>query len=75
MPTSAPPRYGKKVHKAPESSDELLAQLNDPGFELTSRPQRIAHFRAFRNRFGTLKTKVGDWRELFWETAHHHDGD
>jgi hypothetical protein len=52
-----------------------VAQLNDPGFEFTSRPQRIAHFTAFLNRIGTMKTKVGDWKELFWETAHHQQGD
>lgn len=65
----------KEVQKAPESIDDLVAQLNDPGFEFTSRPQRIGHFTAFLNRIGTLKTKVGDWKELFWETAHHQQGD
>jgi len=65
----------KEVQKAPESIDDLLAQLNDPGFEFTARPQRIGHFAAFLNRVGTLKTKVGDWKELFWETAHHQAGD
>jgi len=65
----------KEVHKAPESIDDLTAQLNDEGFEFTSRPQRIAHFTAFLNRIGTLKAKVADWTELFWETAHHQNGD
>jgi NitT/TauT family transport system substrate-binding protein len=65
----------KEVQKAPESIDDLLAQLNDPGFEFTSRPQRIGHFTAFLNRIGTLKTKVADWKELFWETAHRQNGD
>lgn len=65
----------KEVQKAPESVDDLVAQLNDPGFEFTSRPQRIAHFAAFLNRIGTMKTRVGDWKELFWETAHQQQGD
>ena len=30
----------KEVQKAPESLDDLVAQLNDPGFEFTARPQR-----------------------------------
>src|SRR5262245_33696998 len=54
----------KEVQKAPEAIDDLLMQLNDPGFEFTSRPQRIGPFMAFLNRVGTLKTKVGDWKEL-----------
>ena len=65
----------KEAQKAPDNIDDLVAQLNDPGFEFTSRPQRIAHFTAFLNRIGTMKTKVGDWKELFWETAHNQQGD
>ena len=65
----------KDVQKAPENIDDLVAQLNDPSFEFTARPQRIAHFTAFLNRIGTMKAKVGDWKELFWETAHHQQGD
>jgi NitT/TauT family transport system substrate-binding protein len=65
----------KEVHKAPDAVDDLVAQLDDPGFEFTSRPQRIAHFTAFLNRIGTMKAKVGDWKELFWETAHQQQGD
>ena len=65
----------KDVQRAPENIDDLVAQLNDPGFEFTARPQRIAHFTTFLNRIGTMKAKVGDWKELFWETAHHQQGD
>jgi NitT/TauT family transport system substrate-binding protein len=65
----------KEVHKAPDSIDDLVTQLSDPGFEFTSKPQRIAHFTAFLNRIGTLKPKVGDWKELFWESAHNQQGD
>ena len=64
-----------KTAPAPDDIDDLVTQLNDPGFEFTSRPQRIAHFTAFLNRVGTLKTKVGDWKELFWESAHQQQGD
>ena len=52
-----------------------MAQLDDPGFEFTSRPQRITHFTAFLNRIGTMKARVEDWKELFWETAHQQQGD
>jgi hypothetical protein len=33
------------------------------------------HFTAFLNRIGTMTAKVPDWKELFWETAHHQKGD
>ena len=65
----------KKANNASESVDELFALLSDPGFEFTSQPHRIAHFAAFLNRIGNMKSKVGDWKELFWETAYNQQGD
>ena len=65
----------KEVHKAPDSIDELVAQLDDPGFEFTARPRRIGHFAAFLNCVGTMKARVASWKDLFWETAHQQDGD
>jgi NitT/TauT family transport system substrate-binding protein len=65
----------KEAQKAPDNIEDLVKQLDDPGFEFTSRPQRIAHFTAFLNRIGTMKAKVNDWKELFWESAYHQQGD
>jgi NitT/TauT family transport system substrate-binding protein len=65
----------KNAQKASENLDELTALLDDPGFEFTSQPHRIAFFAAFLNRVGGLKAKLGDWKELFWETAHNQQGD
>ena len=65
----------KEAQKAPDNIDDLVAQLNDPGFEFTAQPHRIAFFAAFLNRIGTMKAKVGDWKELFWETAYNQQGD
>jgi NitT/TauT family transport system substrate-binding protein len=65
----------KKAQNASESVDDLVALLDDPGFEFTSQPHRIAYFAAFLNRIGSMKTKVGDWKELFWETAYNQKGD
>lgn len=65
----------KEANKASESVDELVHLLSDPGFEFTAQPHRIAYFAAFLNRIGSMKSKVGDWKELFWETAHNQKGD
>ena len=65
----------KKAQNASESVDELYALLSDPGFEFTSQPHRIAYFAAFLKRIGAMKSPVGDWKELFWETAYHQQGD
>lgn len=65
----------KQAQKAPESVDELVHLLDDPGFEFTSTPHRIAYFAAFLNRIGTMKAKLGSWKDLFWETAYDQKGD
>jgi len=65
----------KDAQKATESVDELVVLLDDPGFEFTSQPKRIATFAAFLNRTGYLKDKLGSWKDLFWETAHKQQGD
>jgi NitT/TauT family transport system substrate-binding protein len=65
----------KKAQAASESVDDLVALLDDPGFEFTSQPHRIAYFAAFLNRIGTMKAKVSDWKDLFWETAYKQQGD
>jgi NitT/TauT family transport system substrate-binding protein len=65
----------KKAQNASESVDDLVTLLSDPGFEFTSQPHRIAYFAAFLNRIGSMKTKVNDWKDLFWETAYNQKGD
>jgi NitT/TauT family transport system substrate-binding protein len=65
----------KKAQNASESVDDLVALLSDPGFEFTAQPHRIAFFAAFLHRIGSMKTKVEDWKELFWETAYNQKGD
>ena len=40
----------KDAQKAPDNIDDLVAQLNDPGFEFTSQPQP---HRLLRGRFST----------------------
>jgi NitT/TauT family transport system substrate-binding protein len=65
----------KNAQKASESVDDLVTLLSDPGFEFTAQPHRIAYFAAFLHRIGSMKTKVDDWKDLFWETAYNQTGD
>src|ERR1700742_1146768 len=65
----------KTAQNASESIDELLALLDDPGFEFTSQPHRIAYFAAFLKRIGSMKGEVASWKDLFWETAYDQQGD
>jgi len=65
----------KQAQNAPDAIESLVHLLDDPGFEFTSQPHRIAYFTAFLNRIGSLKTVLGDWKDLFWETAYDQKGD
>jgi NitT/TauT family transport system substrate-binding protein len=65
----------KQAQNAPDTVESLVHLLDDPGFEFTSQPHRIAYFTAFLNRIGSLKTVLGDWKDLFWETAYDQKGD
>jgi NitT/TauT family transport system substrate-binding protein len=65
----------KQAQNAPDSIDSIVHLLDDPDFEFTSQPHRIAYFTAFLNRIGSMKTVLGDWKELFWETAYAQKGD
>jgi len=65
----------KKAQNASENINELRALLDDPGFEFTSQPHRIAYFAAFLKRIGSMKAEVSSWKELFWETAYDQQGD
>jgi len=67
-------RMWKEVQKAPESIEQIMELITDPGFEFTSKPQRIVYFAAFLNRMGRLKATVSDWKDLFWETAYNQQG-
>lgn len=61
----------KSAQKAPESVDELVRLLDDPGFEFTAQPKRIILFSNFLERVGQIKAKPGDWKDVFWETAYN----
>jgi NitT/TauT family transport system substrate-binding protein len=65
----------KKAQNAPDKLEDLITLLDDPGFEFTAQPHRIVTFAAFLYRIGSMKTKVTDWKELFWETAQNQKGD
>jgi NitT/TauT family transport system substrate-binding protein len=65
----------KQARNAPDNLDDLVHLLDDPGFEFTSQPHRIAFFAAFLHRIGSMKAALNDWKDLFWETVYGQTGD
>jgi NitT/TauT family transport system substrate-binding protein len=65
----------KQAQNAPDSIESLVHLLDDPGFEFTSQPHRIAYFTAFLNRIDSSKSVISDWRDLFWNSPNEQTGD
>ena len=76
MLTSAPPRCcGRRRRRRPTTSttwwpSSTIRASSSP----RSRTGSLSS-RHFLNRTGTMKAKLGSWKELFWETAHQQQGD
>lgn len=57
------------------SVEELTAIISHPDWAYTLTPQKIGKTVQFMNKLGTVKTKVTDWKQLFFEEAHGLPGD
>ena len=62
------------MQNAPDKIEDIVKLISDPGFEFTSKPQRVVQFSGFLNRMGRLKPKVETWKDIFWETAYGQEG-
>jgi NitT/TauT family transport system substrate-binding protein len=59
----------KDVHKAGESTEELLAIVSDPRFEFSAAPLRIQFISDFLFRQKRVKEKLTSWKDIFWPDA------
>jgi NitT/TauT family transport system substrate-binding protein len=55
--------------------EELTAIISHPDWAYTLTPQKIGKTVQFMNKLGTVKTKVDDWKQLFFPEAHGLPGD
>jgi NitT/TauT family transport system substrate-binding protein len=46
--------------------DELVAMMNQPGFEFGTTPQNVTKMAQFMNRIGSIGVAPKDWKELFF---------
>jgi NitT/TauT family transport system substrate-binding protein len=54
--------------------DEVLAVLNDPDIGFTLTPQNIKKYADFMADIGSLKNRMGSWKDLFFEYVHDRPG-
>jgi NitT/TauT family transport system substrate-binding protein len=50
--------------------EDVAALITAPGFTFTRTPNGIMNLVGFMNRVGTVKTKPGSWKDLFFDEAH-----
>ena len=53
-----------------ENVDKILELMNDPQVRYTLAPDRVLPYALFMNQIGTLKTKPGSWKDLFFPDIH-----
>jgi NitT/TauT family transport system substrate-binding protein len=54
--------------------EELLAMMNDPEIEFTTRPFGVGKMIDFMHRTGSIKVKPGSWQDLSFPNLHQFDG-
>jgi NitT/TauT family transport system substrate-binding protein len=57
-----------------ESPEKILKMMNDPQVRYSLTPERTLQFAEFMHQVGTLKTKPGSWKDLFFPEVHHLPG-
>ena len=57
------------------TAEDLLAMMNSPGFEYTRTPMKVGKLFDFMARIGSIKTKPGSWKDLFFPEAQGLPGD
>ena len=57
------------------TEDDVTAIISAPGFDFTKVPKKTFTFAEFLHRIGTLKSKPGSWKDLYFAEAHGLAGD
>jgi NitT/TauT family transport system substrate-binding protein len=52
------------------SVDEIVAVLEDPDIRFTTAPENVLRYAEFMAAVGSIKTRPGDWREMFFPEIH-----
>jgi NitT/TauT family transport system substrate-binding protein len=64
----------QKASKTRESLDDLVKEVSQPSLAYTTTPLKITKFTDFMYRTGTIKTKPGSWKDLFFPNVHGKQG-
>jgi NitT/TauT family transport system substrate-binding protein len=64
----------QKASKTKESLDDLIKEISQPTLSYTTTPLNITKFSDFMFKTGTIKTKPGSWKELFFSNVHSKQG-
>ena len=72
------PRKAAQIYleatKEKTTVDELLAIMNQPGFEFGTTPQNTLKMAQFMHRIGSIAAEPKDWKELFFPEIHKQPG-
>jgi NitT/TauT family transport system substrate-binding protein len=63
-----------KESKDKSGVDGILKLLNDPEIRITMTPENTMKFYDFMHKVGTVKPKVGSWRDFYFPEVHNLPG-
>jgi NitT/TauT family transport system substrate-binding protein len=63
-----------QVSKEKTSLDEILAILNQPGFNFGTAPQNLVKMAQFMHRIGSLGIEPKSWQDMFFPEIYHLPG-
>jgi NitT/TauT family transport system substrate-binding protein len=63
-----------KASGSKEKVPDILAQIKDPRLSYTTTPHQVQRIADFMYRTGTVKTRLGQWQDLFFPELHNRPG-
>jgi NitT/TauT family transport system substrate-binding protein len=67
--------YLEQAKDTKDSVDDIYAMISAPGYAYTLAPQKVYKTAEFMNKIGTVKSKPGSWKDLFFPEVHNLPGD
>ena len=67
--------YIQQAKDTKNSPDDIYAMINAKDYAYTLTPQKVGKTADFMYKIGTIKTKPGSWKDLFFPEVHDLSGD
>lgn len=67
--------YLQQAKDTKNTADDIYAMISAPDYAYTLTPQKVGKTADFMYKIGTIKTRPGSWKDLFFAEVHNLPGD